>query len=182
MTTDDRVIAAIARTATAPALSEHWRGLLASRVPGPGASGSVFGDVADGGELVERLGAARWEPLDHPDVRAPAVAFWTRDLVGRLGVVDLATLPPDAVVTLREAHATGYLAAEVWGDVGAESDGATIILGPDVAGEVVWTFHPGLPVAPSSVPVGRAEAGEVVTAHWALALGFRHGKVTPCRS
>ncbi len=182
MTPNERVRAAIDLTATTPALADHWQGLLTSRVPGAGASGSVF-HVDSAEDLVARLRAARWEPLDHPGVRPPAIAFRTRDVAGHFGLVDLTELPSDAEVHLRDAHATGFLSAEVRGALGEPTDGATILLGPDGAGEVVWTFHPGLPVAPSTVAVGSVAVGsvggrETVTAGEALAMGLRWAKVS----
>lgn len=177
MTPNERVRAAIELTAATPALADHWQGLLTSRVPGAGASGSVF-HVDSAEDLVARLRAARWEPLYHADVRPPAIAFRTRDVLGRFGLVDLTELPAGEDVRLRDAHATGFLSAEVRGALG-ETDGATILLGPEDAGEVVWTFHPGLPVAPSTVAVGSVGGRETVTAGDALAMGLRWAKVTP---
>jgi len=184
---DDRIRRALFRTATRESLAPHWRGLLRSRIPGPEASGSTF-DVRDAADLVVRLAAARWEPFEHPDVKSPAVAFKTLDVGGRLGVVDLRSLPDSARVTLRDAHATGFLSAEVDGALGPEVGHAVVLLGPDDDGsEVVWTFHPGAPAAPSTVgaPTGPRASLEratclsnaTVTVARALELGFTTAKV-----
>jgi len=194
--TDDRIRRALFRTATRESLAPHWRGLLRSRIPGPEASGSTF-DVRDAADLVVRLAAARWEPFEHPDVRAPAAAFKTLDVGGRLGVVDLRSLPDSARVTLRDAHATGFLSAEVDGALGPEVGHAVVLLGPDDDGsEVVYTFHPGDPAAPSTVRAGAtapaappeltggapgaflvAEPGAVLSPYQAARLGLTTAKV-----
>lgn len=173
---DERVIAAIDRTATTAALAEHWTGLLASRTPGASAAGSVC-DVPEGFSLVEALRASSWQPFDHPAVKAPAVAFWTDDVKGSVGIVKLSELHPATLVTLRDAHATGFLSAEISGNLGGESDGTTILLGPDKAGEVVWTMHPGLPVQPSAVAAADDLRGHEMTAAEAMALGLVTAKV-----
>lgn len=171
----ERVNAAIERTSTTEALADHWTGLLASRTPGPRAAGSVC-DVPEGFSLVEALRASSWQPFEHPAVKAPAVAFWTDDLQGSLGIVKLAKLHPATLVTLRDAHATGFLSAELYGTRG-DREGVCMILGPTEGGEVVYTFHPGAPVKPSTVKATDELNGQQITAARAIELGLETAKL-----
>jgi hypothetical protein len=57
------------------------------------------------------------------------------------------------------------------------ADKTVILLGPgDDGREVVWTFHPGDPVAPSIVPV-ESSTLTVLTVARAKALGFALAKI-----
>jgi len=184
-----RVRAAIDATAVAPGLADHWRGLVASRTNGPAASGSVVSDALSPEVTVAMLRAATWTPLTGPaaqSVRAPAVAFWTPDVRGRVGVVPTASLPADARLTLRDPHDAGCVSAEYEGDInvlGAPAEGTCILLGPEGDAEIVWTFHPGLPVGPSTVPACALAVLERpwVTPAEAISLGLETAKITPPR-
>lgn len=184
-----RVRAAIDATAVAPGLADHWRGLLASRTSGPAASGSVVDGALSAEVVVAMLRAATWTPLTGPaaqTVRAPAVAFWTPDVTGRVGVVPVSSLPADTRLTLLDPHDTGCVSAAFEGDVnalGTPADGTCILLGPEGDVEVVWTFHPGLPVAPSTVPASAlAQLDRAwITPDEAVALGLETAKMIPPR-
>jgi len=169
-----RVRAAIA--ATRAQLVEHWRGLVESRTLGhPSATGSVT-DHKTVASLEAELDVVSWHPYSHPAVRPGCTAFWTPDLRGVLGVVSIAELPVDVMLTLRDGHATGTVSAEVEGTYGATTDGTCLIVGDHNGMEVVFTFHPGEPVTPSSVPAS-GFAGRSVTRDEALSLGFSLAKV-----
>lgn len=153
----------------------YLRQCLASRLPGGSACGSVFTDYADDFALLSALYAAPWEPFDHPDVASGATAY-RAPLRGRLGLVALASLDPETPVTLEDPKGTGTLSAVVTGVHGEEVAHATLILGPSEGAEIVYTFHPGDPVRPSSV---RAEGmdGRRVTVAECRALGLDLAKV-----
>lgn len=184
-----RVRAAIDATAVAPGLADHWRGLVVSRTSGPAASGSVVDGALSPEVTVALLRAATWTPLTGPaaqTVRAPAVAFWTPDVRGRVGVVPTDSLPADARLVLRDPHDTGCVSAEYEGDIGvlgAPAEGTCILLGPDGDVEIVWTFHPGPPVGPSTVPACALAILERpwVTPAEALSLGLMTAKIVQSR-
>ena len=168
-----RIALAIERTRTH--LPAHWRGLLQSRCQGPAATGSVT-DFTDPAALEEALLRTTWSPYEHPAVASGCVAFWTSEIPGTSGVIALDTLPPDALVTLRDAHATGLLDAEVEAARGPREAGTVLLLGEHEGAEVVFTFHPGPPLRLSSLPVS-ADPGRPLTRLEAQALGLAHAKV-----
>ncbi len=160
--------------------SDYGRRCLAQRLPGPDGAGSFFLDVTTVEGLRAKLEGAFWRPLNHPAVKAPAVAFDATGIPGRLGVVPLRTLPADTVVTLEDPKGTGFVEAVVRGlgrETGVRQDTATIILGPDQDGaEVLWTVHPGQPVVPSTVPSAEV-AGRKMSPDESGALGLRWAKI-----
>jgi hypothetical protein len=146
---------------------------LTQRNPGPGALGSVFLTA----QTRETILAADWMPFDHPEVKAPAVAF-RANIPGIVGVVNLATLPPNTRVILADPKGTGYVEATAMLPEGPEVTYTTILLGParDGSGETLWTIFPGEPVSPSRVSAdGRNNLA--TTAREALALGMTVAKV-----
>ena len=130
---------------------------LRMRNPGPGALGSRF----ETAQTVESLVAADWGIFDHPDVKAPAVAF-DAPIPGIMGMVALKELDPLQEVTLLDGHVSeacpqgcGFVEAVVDGVLGKKVGFTTLLLGPDEKDPtrlVVWTFFPGDPVQPSTLP------------------------------
>lgn len=171
----DRVRRAIATTAER--LSEHWRGLIESRTRGHARATGSITDETRPEALREAIERASWQTYSHPAVVAPCVAFWTSDIEGVLGIVEVDLLDESTDLTLRDAHETGFVNAEVVGDYGDRAEGVCLIVGPDDEAEVIYTFHPGPPVPPSTVPA-RLSPGRTVTPSEAMALGLRTAKVT----
>lgn len=170
-----RIQAAIQSTRSG--FPSHWTPLLASRTLGhPAATGSVT-TYTDPAALEQALLNATWEPYSHPAILPECTAFVTRDIRGRSGIIPLADLPADAKVTLRDSHQTGCLSAEVIGDYGSEVGETVMILGPEKGQEIVFTFHPGAPIAPSTLATIDAAQGQVLTPAEAMALGFDLAKI-----
>ena len=149
---------------------------FAQRNPGPDARGSRFFVPQTAKSLVD----ARWEPYEHPAIQAPARAFRAA-IAGRVGIVRIAELPPETTVLLSDPKGTGHAEAEVQMELGAwpTSDFTVLLVGPDRADpskEVVWTFFPGEPIAPSRLPAADW-AGTRVTPLRAIELGFEYAKV-----
>jgi hypothetical protein len=170
----ERVCAAMERT---PA--DYMDSCLAQRLQGEKRAGSYYHATLarDGNELFGALRSAAWEPYEHPAVSAPAVAF-RAELPGVVDVVGLEGLPPDAQVLLADPKGTGLVEAVYRGSGGVPATHTTMLLGPSEDGEIVWTFFPGDPVAPSAVPAA-VHAGRTVTVREALELGIRHAKCAP---
>lgn len=155
--------------------SAYWEQTLIQRLPG-GAGSVVLGSY-DAASLEEALQTMEWESYSHPAVQEGCHAFFTHDLKGRLGIVELASLPTDTVVTLDDRKNTGKVSAIVKGVLGPVVDFTVIILGPEDGVEVVFTFHPGEPVRPSQVQHETGMHGQQVTISEAQSLGLEMAKI-----
>lgn len=177
-TATEVVRTAIANTANIDALKGHWEGLLSSRAGKGKPQGSYIPGLNEA-ELLEKLQAAQWEDFKHPAIAAPAKGFVTRDLTGVVGLVSLAELEPGTPVRLCDGHATGFLSAVVVGGQPQEVDFVVLLVGPNdspAAETVIWTFHPGNPVRPSSLELDAA-SDRKITAAEAIKLGFDLAKI-----
>lgn len=155
--------------------SAYWMQTLTQRLPG--GAGSVVLGVSDTASLEEALLSANWESYSHEAVMEGCSAFSTRDLRGRLGIVELASLSADTIVTLDDRKNTGKVSAVVDGVLGPEVDFIVIILGDEGGVEVVFTFHPGESVRPSQVQCETGMHGRRVTIAEAQEMGFAMAKV-----
>jgi hypothetical protein len=135
----------------------------------------VFDRHTDPLTLLHALQSAAWEPYTHPAITAGCTAF-RAPMAGRVGIVALASLPADTTVVLADAKRTGYVEATVPGAATTPVDFAIIILGEDEGREIVFTFHPGEPVAPSTLPASMFK-GARMTAAEAMDHGLTHAKV-----
>ena len=120
---------------------------------------------------------AAWEPYAHPAIMDGCTAF-RASLAGHVGVVALADLPDHTIVTLADAKRTGYVEATVVGVAVLPVDFAVIILGDDEGQEIVFTFHPGDPIAPSTLPAPTF-AGVRMLRDEAIEHGFTLAKIVP---
>lgn len=139
------------------------------------AAGSIYEGV-DASQLEQMLLAADWEPYSHPNVMSGCEAFWA-PMPGRLGIVDLRSLPADAVVRLDDRKGTGKVSAVVSGVRGEERDFTVLILGVEQGEEVIFTFHPGEPVRPSQVQTEPGMHGRQVAVFEALEMGLETAKI-----
>lgn len=155
--------------------SAYWQQTLTQRLPG-GAGSQVLG-VSDAVSLEEALLAANWESYSHEAVQEGCHAFATRDLAGRLGIVELASLSTDTVVTLDDRKNTGKVSATVKGVLGPVVDFTVIILGIENGVEVVFTFHPGAPVSPSQVQCELGMHGKQVSVAETIGMGLAMAKI-----
>lgn len=155
--------------------STYWKQTLEQRLPG--GAGSVVLDVSDVASLEESLLSAKWEAYSHEAVQEGCTAFVTRDLTGRLGIVELASLPSNTFVTLDDRKNTGKVSAVVRGVLGPVVDFTVIILGIEDGVEVVFTFHPGDPVRPSQVQTESGMHGRQVTIKEAIGMGLEMAKI-----
>lgn len=145
-----------------------------------GISEKAMGSIVEGvtPEQLERvLLTAEWEEYSHPSVMAGSVAF-KASISGRLGVVELRSLPSDTVVVLEDPKETGQVSAVIKGVRGPEVDFTVLILGvePGEIQEIVWTFHPGDPIRASQVSAEGLH-GKTVSVQEALGMGLEFAKV-----
>jgi hypothetical protein len=156
--------------------SAYWANTLQQRLPG-GAGSQVLG-VSDAETLEQALLSASWEEYSHEALMEGCVAYKTRDIQGRLGIIELASLPSDTVVTLDDRKNTGKVSAVVEGCLGPNVGHTVIILGIENGVEVVFTFHPGDPVRPSQVQAEPGLHGKQVTVEEACSLGLKTAKIS----
>lgn len=167
-----RVIEAIENT---PA--DYLTSCVAQRC-GDSAQGSTYALDAD--EVRVALLSEQWVQRDHPEVKAPCVAFVAPRWRGRVGVLPLDAL--NAIVRLEDPKRTGYLSAVVHHtadlpcSIGGDRE-TWLILGPHEGREVLCTFHPGEPVPPSQISASKIMPGTLMLASEARALGLTHAKL-----
>ena len=138
------------------------------------AAGSVYEGV-DADRLEQMLRAAEWESYSHEAVMTGCTAFRAA-IPGKLGIVGVASLPSDTVVTLDDRKDTGKVSAVVEGVRAEDVDFTVVILGEHEGAEVVFTFHPGDPIAPSLVPA-EGQHGREVSIEEALSMGLEMAKI-----
>ena len=166
----DRIAAAIA--ATREVIAGYFEKTLAQRA---GTVGSIYpGLTAE--QIEAAITAAVWEPYSHENVQPGCTAF-RAPLPGQLGIVPLAGLGPEAVVVLDDRKNKGTVSATVAGVRGEEVNFTILILGQEQGREVVYTFHPGEPVVPSTVTTQPGLHGKVTTVGEALAMGLTSAKI-----
>jgi hypothetical protein len=179
---DDSSKARVARAIEASENMGHFIGALRTRNQSSESEGSTFKEE----QTAKSLKNADWKPYEHPDVKAPAVAF-RAPIKGYFGIIELKDIDPETPVRIVKAHkgaetpdGTPIEAACI---VPAskvprpESNFTTILLGPGGDKEIVWTFFPGPPIAPSSMVWSEELEAEVTNAGEAIAAGYKYGKL-----
>ena len=153
---------------------------LAMHNPG---TDDVTGSVFETRQSIGSLRCATWTEFEPaPNARFGECRYFRAEIPGRVGILELRDLHPTTVVTLQDRKETGFIEAELFvpriENVHKPLVGfTTLVIGPDHGKTVVYTFHPGDPVAPSNV-TSFARRGKVTTAKEALALGLRTVKLT----
>ena len=175
-----RVIAAI--DCSKRFVPEYWQKCQDQRDPRTAdAAGSTLRlPPAYTGTIENMLRASAWFTFDHHAVLPQCSAVATFDLCGRIGIVELAQLDDDRVLEISDLKGTGYAdvimpLTQNEADAMRPRTGLTVmILGPSDHGELVWTFHPGAPVPPSTFPT---PATRTITVRDAIFAGVRHAKI-----
>jgi len=156
----------------------YWSWVLAQRVPGPKAKGSIFEEMTVR-KLSKAIKTARWEEAQDEHVFPGCTAFKTRDIPGGMyGVVPLEDLPDDADLIILDQKNTGYASLCVNGGMRVPARETWIILGPcDTGEEVVYTLHPGAPTDRAKTPTDMLPVGTKLTKEEALAKGFNTANI-----
>ena len=154
----------------------HFEGAFRTRNPSKESEGSTFRKA----QSPQSLKDANWSEYNHPDVKAPAVAF-KAPIDGWFGIIELSEVDPETPVEIVKAHKGALEEAACIIPASSvsrpEADFTTILLGPGGDKEIVWTFFPGPPIAPSSMPWTQELADSVTTVGDALDAGFKYGKL-----
>ena len=155
-------------------LSNYWDATVKSRTPGS-SNGSIFAF-----ENVEKVlfedRIQDWVPFPEcPNLLPGCTAFKLCNVPGHLGIVDLKELDENTMLDVIDNKKTGMAKCLlVNGTKGPETDEATLILGEEQGQEVVFTFHPGLPVRPDEIPVEKLGGRTKLFVSEAIELGFTH--------
>ena len=170
----DTVRDAIERTMDMP----HFKNTFLMRNPGTESEGSIFNEP----QTPETLMAAEWKEFSHPAIMTPAVGY-SAPIPGTMNLVKLETLDPQTPIRMELGHkgetefVTTLINSSDIGQNGVPVDHTVILLGPGEDGHIVWTFHPGDPIRPSTMtPSPETEAAKTVED--AMSLGFQLGKIT----
>lgn len=172
-----RVIRAIDRTKLIQNPKDYWVNMLASRSEET-ALGSYY--CATPITIRHLLEMADWEEYSHPNVAPGCVAF-IAPIQGFENVIQLDELNPESEGILQDPKGTGMMEFHVTGERGRYTDRTVIILGQHEEMEVVYTFHPGLPVRPSTVPTDPDKVGKTITVAEALEMGLTNAKIVIAR-
>lgn len=149
-------------------------GLLADGSQNPEAAGSVYPDMTFD-QLEQAIMNAHWRAFEHPMISPGCTAF-AADIEGVMGLREIETLPPETPVRLVDPKRTGFVEARVQGVPGEQVDHTVLIVGQEAGREIVFTFHPGNPVPPSTIPA-RDTDGRIVDAETARAMGLTLAKI-----
>jgi hypothetical protein len=153
----------------------YWANTLASRQPS--GNGSRFHETV----TEETLLSVEWSEItDQVSAGIPGCRYFKSPLPGKLGVVALNVLPEKCQVTLADPKGTGKISVEIdraslEGEM-ADVDFTVLIIGLEEGKDVVFTFHPGMPIRPSSIPA-EGLAGKVVSVTEAINLGLQYAKI-----
>ena len=169
----------------------YWDQTLASRQP------NGFGSRFLKETSTEEVLSWNWEP--YPDCPNPmeGCSYYRAPISGILGVVRLMDLLTDGSrvlpilseeaqignwlkVSLTDPKSTGKVTPEIERSVLSgeldQVDFTVMILGDEGGREVVFTFHPGDPIRPSSIP-SEGRVGSQISINQALDLGLEYAKI-----
>jgi len=144
-------------------------------LPATGA-GSIVDGFDSAEELEKALRNAEWEEYSHPALAQGTIGFKTYGITGRIGIIDIDSLPSDCQVTLDDRKNTGTVSATVQGVLGSQIGYTIAILGDEAGQEVLFTVHPGDPVTPSKVHANDLH-GVTVSRDEALKMGLVTAKI-----
>lgn len=133
-------------------------------------------------QTIDSLIAADWQEFDPGAARFGTCRYFKAPIVGYLGIVPLSMLDGQDGYELQVAEAHGGAIAgmaelQVRSAFGPEQVlESTLIIGEHEGQTVVFTFHPGLPIAPDQISLADAGGVGPITLEAAKAVGFRSAK------
>ena len=153
----NRLLVALFKTLEIPAGNTNYLdSTLRQRLGGIEGADSWFENMTED-ELLEKLVSTDAELTEFtPEGAFPGCTYYKINIPGKNGIVDLDELPENSPLFLSITHAgTGRLSVSTTQKVPAKDEReTTIILGDEEGvGEIMFTLHPGLPVAPSDLTI-----------------------------
>ncbi len=142
---------------TIETMPTHWQELCASRSKGNAKqAGSYFHfDEKRVGGFIQEL---EWEHYTHSSIKEPATGFIARSVFGTMNVVSIQDrcMVPSTKIIFEDPKSTGKVegVTEDPDIVGIRTEFAVLLVGPSPLNNeqnVVYTFHPGDPIPPSTV-------------------------------
>lgn len=139
-------------------------------------------------EMEHALMSADWSPwIDTTGVLSPCCkAFFTEDISGYHGMLDINQFPDDALCYFNDFKKTGFLSLCMKTDKRERVNFTILITGPEEGiGDCMYTFHPGNPVPASTFKSGELNEegqkkaykdGDTITVKEAKEIGFKHVK------
>jgi len=155
---------------TREVIADYFASTVSQRLAG--GSGSRYPQYEDAESLVAALEDAEWVKYDHPAIGEGCDGFKS-EIPGEIGMIELENLDDDDEVQLVDPKRTGSLSAVVKGDSFVQVDFSVMIVGDHEGDLVVFTFHPGDPVRPSTIE----GTPRTVTVREARDLGFDLAKI-----
>jgi len=159
---------------TKKTIGGYFESCCSQRLEGGAGSRFNFNSVE---ELESALRNAEWAETTNDNVMPGCRAYKTTDIGGQIGIVPINDLDDNVVLTASDPKGTGNVELTCSGQLGTVVNETWLIIGPENGVDVVYTFHPGAPIQPSTVSIDKLPAGSVVTKAEALALGFTYAKV-----
>lgn len=152
-----KLIAALERTVEIPARDTNYLdSSLRQRLGGIDGAGSWFENMTEE-QLLDALISPDKELTEFtPEGAIPGCTYYKVDIPGKNGITSIADLPDGSPLYLSISHAgTGRLSVSTTAKVSAKDESeTTIILGQEEGiGEIMFTLHPGLPIAPSDLTI-----------------------------
>lgn len=155
-------------------LPGYWNNTLKQRLAG--GAGSCYDAFNSVEELEKAVLTADWEETSHPCVPGDNRVFKAH-LPGLFGLVRIADLPEDTILTADDRKNTQKVSLTLSGTRGEIVKESFLITGIEAGKEVVFTFHPGEPIAPSKVSTSELAHGSTVSKAKALEMGFEWAKL-----
>lgn len=147
--------------------------MLNQRIEGPTNAGSSYNMSKE--ELLNKLLNGKWEEVEHPGVKEGCRCF-KMPLKGLEGILDIKDLPETTNFYAIDPKHTGNISVGAAGIQKKEVDDTYLIVGKDdingIEDDVVFTFHPGEPVAPSNVTTQEIPDGKKLSLDEIKNLGF----------
>jgi hypothetical protein len=155
----------------------YWQNLLASRQPD--GTGSRFFRPVSEEEILQWDWTEVTEMIPEGN-RLGGCRYYRAPQQGLLGIVPLLQVPQEAPVYLEDPKGTGKVSAvinrnQLEVELGIVNY-TTLVVGPENGEDVIYTFHPGDPIRPSTVSA-QEWAGKTVSPAEAIALGLEYAKI-----
>lgn len=152
----------------------YLESMIMQRIEGPTNAGSSYENVTPA-DLLQKLYDSEWEQVEVEGVMPGCTAFKT-NLPGLNGIIDIENLSEDAEFYAIDPKGTGTIGIGVANVPKTPEQDTYLIVGEEAGKEVVFTFHPGKPVAPSMVETKDYPHGTKLTREQVKELGFSKAK------